>query len=50
MKRTIQDWQIKGSFTIGQWKLEVKEKDSWRTEAESNDTLKLLKIAHSLTE
>ena len=49
MKRTIQDWQIKGSFTIGQWKLEVKEKNFWHTEAKSNNTLKLLKIAHSLT-
>jgi hypothetical protein len=50
MKRIIQDWQIKGSFNIGYWKLEVKEKNSWHTEAESNDTLELLKIAHSLTE
>jgi hypothetical protein len=50
MKRNIQDWQIKGSFTQKHWTLEVKEKNAWCVEAESNSTVELLKIAHGLTE
>ena len=30
MKRHIQDWQIRGGFTMNNWRLEVKEKNSWR--------------------
>lgn len=50
MKRHIQDWQIRGGFNMAQWRLEVKEKNSWRVEAESDSTIELLKIAHGLTE
>jgi len=46
MKRNIQDWQIRGGFNMAQWRLEVKEKNSWRVEAESDSTVELLKIAH----
>ena len=49
MKKTIQDWQIRGGFNMNNWRLEVKEKNSWRVEAESNSTTELLKIAHGLT-
>ena len=34
MRRFIQDWQIKGSFTQKHWTLEVKEKNAWSVEAE----------------
>ena len=50
MKRNIQDWQIRGGFTMNNWRLEVKEKNSWRVEAESKSTTELLKIARGLTE
>ena len=50
MKRNIQDWQIRGGFTMNNWRLEVKEKNSWSVEAESDNTIELLKIAHSFTE
>tara|TARA_A200000113_G_scaffold46447_1_gene37834 strand:+ start:884 stop:1036 length:153 start_codon:yes stop_codon:yes gene_type:complete len=50
MKRHIQDWQIRGGFNMNNWRLEVKEKNSWRVEAESDSTVELLKIAHGLTE
>jgi hypothetical protein len=50
MKRNIQDWQIRGGFTMNNWRLEVKEKNAWRVEAESHSTVELLKIAHGLTE
>ena len=50
MKRNIQDWQIRGGFNMAQWRLEVKEKNSWRVEAEHESTVELLKIAHGLTE
>jgi len=49
MKRHIQDWQIRGGFTMSNWRLEVKEKNSWSVEAESDSTVELLKIAHGLT-
>jgi hypothetical protein len=49
MKRNIQDWQIRGGFTMNNWRLEVKEKNSWKVEAESNSTTELLKIARGLT-
>lgn len=49
MKRDIQDWQIRGGFTMNNWRLEVKEKNSWRVEAEGDSTVELLKIAHSFT-
>ena len=49
MKRNIQDWQIKGGFTMNMWRLEVKEKNAWKVEAESKSTTKLLKIARELT-
>ena len=48
MKRHIQDWQIRGGFTMSNWRLEVKEKNSWSVEAESDRTVELLKIAHGL--
>jgi len=48
MRRHIQDWQIKGSFTQQHWTLEVKEKNAWSVEAESDSTTKLLKIANAL--
>lgn len=50
MKRNIQDWQIKGGFTMSMWRLEVKEKNAWKVEAESESTTELLKIANRLTE
>ena len=50
MKRHIQDWQIRGGFKMDRWRLEVKEKNSWRVEAESDSTVELLKIAHGLAE
>ena len=50
MKRHIQDWQIRGGFNMAQWRLEVKEKNSWRVEAESDSTIELLKIANDLAE
>lgn len=50
MKRHIQDWQIRGGFKMDQWRLEVKEKNSWRVEAESDSTIELLKIANDLAE
>jgi hypothetical protein len=50
MRRLIQDWQIKGSFTQKYWTLEVKEKNAWSVEAESESTTELLKIANSLTD
>jgi hypothetical protein len=34
---------------MAQWRLEVKEKNSWRVEAESDSTVELLKIAHGFT-
>ena len=49
MKRNIQDWQIRGGFTMNNWRLEVKEKNAWKVEAESNSTTELLKIARELT-
>ena len=49
MKRNIQDWQIRGSFTMNNWRLEVKEKNFWRVEAESDSTVELINIANSLT-
>ena len=50
MRRLIQDWQIKGSFTQQHWTLEIKEKNAWSVEAESQSTTELLKIANSLTD
>ena len=50
MKRHIQDWQIRGGFNMNSWRLEVKEKNSWRVEAESDSTVELLKIANGLAE
>jgi hypothetical protein len=50
MRRFIQDWQIKGSFTQKHWTLEVKERNEWSVEAESQSTTELLKIANSLTD
>ena len=49
MKRNIQDWQIRGGFNINHWRLEVKEKNAWRVEAESNSTVELINIANSIT-
>ena len=49
MKRDIQDWQIRGGFTMNNWRLEVKEKNAWKVEAESDSTVELLKIARSFT-
>jgi hypothetical protein len=34
---------------MSNWRLEVKEKNSWSVEAESDSTVELLKIAHGLT-
>jgi|TARA_R110000796_G_scaffold52990_3_gene124697 hypothetical protein len=49
MNRNIKDWQIKGSFLSQKWVLKVLENESWKTEAESNSTVDLLKKIKEIT-